>query len=370
MYVSVYMYIIIVYMGICFSSQGETRNGIPRDEVGEVNLRGPRVTYIYRVTGSNVGTRSFDLSIMGFDRLTGSQTSVTANQLQGVSFTQIQPVLRTTGLPFMFAVSVVDQTTIRIVVNGAEVYLIRLADGESCMNVSGFTYSDSNITVGSNAFPNIDTLVRVERDTGSVTFEGMAPNDGEISTPGLLCISSARRTAFFTPNAELTNQINNLIRSINVRPPRIERPVGPPVTITMQGGSAVIGGSVSANADLDIVFICNLVDPGLPTTSTRTWRFGSMDLTDLTGSKYFVAPSRLIIRRVEASDSGMYSCTARNSVGMDVASSSLTVIQPTQPTTIPPTTPAPVRDEPMFRTFQWSAVSCLSLCPSISVFAC
>ena len=38
-----------------------------------------------------------------------------------------------------------DQVTVRIVVDGTDIYLICLADGEDLMSITGFIYSDSSV---------------------------------------------------------------------------------------------------------------------------------------------------------------------------------------------------------------------------------
>ena len=325
----------LYFLSLSYHSSGETsRNGVPRPEVGEVNLIMGGANFIYRISNVDVGTRSFAIRVMGFDRLSGSTSTVIGSQLGGIPFMTTEVRLATMFVAPQTMLQVFDQTNIRVNVDGMEAYIIRLANGDTCRNVNGFMYTGMNITSGTMTYNGISELVRVNRNTGVNRFQGMAPNGGNVQDFGLLCVSSSSNTAFFTTISDLMMAINNQISAINVRPPTITAATDP-VTITDNGGSAPIGSStVTANVGLDIILTCSLSDEGSPVPSTRSWRRGSTMLT--TGSRFSVEQDRLVIRRVEQTDSGMYTCIASNGANlMSQASSTVNIVQPTQATTLP-----------------------------------
>ena len=330
---------------------------IPRPELGEVNLPMGGASYIYRINNVDTNTRSFAIRVMGFDRLSGSTSSTVGTQLGGIPHMRTTFMLSTSRMDPQTMLQVFDMTNIRVNVNGMEAYIIRLANGDMCRDVNGFMYTGMTITSGTRTYNGISNLVRLNTNTGVNTFEGMAPNGGNVQEPGLLCVSPSSNRAFFTTIDNVAMAIRNEIAAINVRPPTIVA-ASDPVTITDNGGSAPIGSStVTANVGLDIILTCGLSDEGSPIPATRSWRRGSTML--MTGGRISVEPDRLVIRRVEQGDSGMYSCIASNMANlMNRANSTVNIVQPTQATTLPPTTQPPVSDDPEFVALQWSGVSC------------
>ena len=330
---------------------------IPLPEVGEVNLIMGGASYIYHVNTVDTNSRSFAIHVMGFDRLSGSTSSTVGTQLGGIPFMRTTFMLSTSRMLPQTVLQVFNQTNIRVNVNGMEAYIIFLANGDMCRDVNGFMYTGMTITSGTRSCNGISNLVRLNANTGVNTFEEMAPNGGNVLESGLLCVSPSSNRAFFTTIDNVAMAIRNEIAAINVRPPTIVA-ARVSITITDNGGSAPIGSSiVTANIGLDIILTCALSDEGSPLPATRSWRRGSTML--MTGGRISVEPDRLVIRRVEQSDTGMYTCIASNMANMmNRADSTVNIVQPTQATTLPPTIQPPVSDDPEFIALQWSGVSC------------
>ena len=380
----------------------EPREGIPREGTTIITdgIRGQVIILVFNV---NLETDSYTIEAFYAHPLHGSIFTQTEELING-SLANEQTVVLHTGLTSedeLVRINVIEEffeIQIIDVVSDSVAYVIQLdLPDEECfvpapdsrLNLESSMAGMVCIDIGSMCF-QVNTLLKYDQPQGFLTIPVDAGLD-ILSSSGpfpamvrvaLFCASPSRQKAFFVsiptgevPSSVIPGQVStafNLIRSM-LTSPMIVNSSGS-VNISRSSEDVHIGTSITVEEGVkDLELICYLECDGVPSATTVWMKDGVL----IQNSPQLVIRSdnrTLTFSEITNVNEGTYTCTVSNTIGMDTASSVLTVVDRPPPivTTDPDETTSPPEADVRWELGgAWTEVSVyMYVCLSLHVYSC
>ena len=191
-------------------------------------------------------------------------------------------------------------------------------------NFDVFTYENGVLFNAMN--PNISFVVSSVTNFNGINAEqfSRSPMARNFTGPGTLLIDTQSGMAFFTNVPGTANIIRETRRRVmnTFRPPVIERSPTPSVSTKFPTAMAQFGQMVSVYEGARVTLECR-VSVGNPRPTITFLRDGVP--IDRNNTAYLIENGNLTILSAMLGDAGRYTCRAQNDIGIDEASTNLTV---------------------------------------------
>lgn len=363
----------------------EPTDGIPKEGTTIVtNLDGGQV--IITVSNTDLNTDSYTIEGFFAHPIHGSVYTQTDEQIDSSLAQEQTAILMTSLKPEEDLVKVnVQPFQIQIidVVNDNVAYTIQpYLEGEDCIADPLLELDVNNGTVcivsSSNCY-SVNTLFKYSQAQGFLEFpttdtnivSAFAPSFDFYLEATLFCVSPSRGIAFYTDTSAslIIGEIDAAFDDISTAlvAPKIDESTGS-VVVDRSDFDVHIGTNITAEKGVKkLELICYLDPPGVP-VATHMWLKDGNPLEDSLQYDIRSDNKTLTFAEITDEDAGVYTCAVENIVGMDTASSFLTVVDPPTlaETTDPDETPTPTMATPQWVLGgDWTQVG---VCVCVSLF--
>ena len=216
---------IVIKLEVCmeflYLFVGENRTMIPRNEVGQILIGDTHATY--RIENTCIESQAYEVLAQSLHIPSGSRITGTEKRFRGKVIASRKPNLYLKRPAIMYRV-ISNRTSVQIFEDNFILFEVDSSSGDHCIMTNYFSFKQSTIIVNNKIYNSIDEVIRA--DEVGITHVSSS-NSVAVNQPGLLCVSSDRKIAFFTNIPIMMVQINNVIN----KTPTIEIIGGAPVII-------------------------------------------------------------------------------------------------------------------------------------------